>query len=128
MSANQSTPPAQPEESTDQTVHPGTEWRRPAYGLWTLTFAFTAFDEAHAHTVAQHASRRLASVLPSFDKNAIAIASETDPYRVIPVYCDNDIHCALAPEHPGPCRDQTGADLDKLDYARDGVPTFGAEL
>lgn len=97
-------------------------------GLWTITFAFTAFDEPHALTVAQHASRRLASVLPGFDKTAIAIASGNDPYRVLPVYCDDDIHCALTPDHPGPCRDQTGADLDKLDYTRDGIPTFGAEL
>lgn len=96
--------------------------------LWTVTFAFFAHDEDHAHTCVQHASRRLAKVLPWFDKDAVAMARETDPYHVISIYCDDDIYCVLKPFHSGPCRAQDGADLDKLDITRDGVPAFGAEL
>lgn len=58
----------------------------------------------------------------------VALTREIDPYTSLDVYCDNDIHCAQSPEHIGPCRDQTGRDLDLIDYARDGIPVFGAEL
>lgn len=100
----------------------------PRPETWTITFGFIAHDEPHARTAAQHASRRLASVLPGFDKNMVALARETDPYTPMPVYCDNDIYCAQAPGHHGACRAQDGTNLDHYDPDIHGLPAFGAEL
>lgn len=125
MSGNQSVSPSDVEPSWDGQ---GLSHPRAKHELWTLTFAFFAHDEGHAHTVAQHASRRLARMLPWFNKDSVAMTRETDPYQVISVYCDDDIYCVLKPLHTGPCRAQDGADLDRLDLARDGAPIFGGEL
>ncbi|WP_144300383.1 hypothetical protein [Stackebrandtia nassauensis] len=77
-----------------------------------MSMAFTAADEARARTIAGYAAQRLADFLPGFDKNMIAISREADPGLMLPLYCDQDIYCLLAPEHAGPCRDINGTNLD----------------
>lgn len=124
MSRNhQPTEPDQHQWNGHHRSHPNAK-----HELWTITFAFFAHDEGHARATAQHATRRLAKVLPWFDKDAVAMARESDPYNIVPVYCDNDIYCVLKPFHDGPCRAQNGADLDQLDLEHGDAPAFGADL
>ncbi|MGH8878039.1 MAG: hypothetical protein ACRD0P_11950 [Stackebrandtia sp.] len=91
-------------------------YRHPRTGshreTWVISIGFTARDDTDARVLSRAVTRRIADSLPGYDKNLVAVARESDPGVMMPIYCADDIYCVRDPDHPPPCQSEDGTNLD----------------
>lgn len=79
---------------------------------WTITLDFASDTPTRAQYIGLDIVRRLAGVVPGYDKNSVAIRREAGRGDAVPLFCDRDIYCHRFLGHGGSCVDHDGSALD----------------
>lgn len=75
---------------------------------WTMTLGFTACGPHGARLIAMDVAQALDTVLPGFERAAVAFSPNDDSGRVTRVFCGRDGGCRQPAGHLPPCAGEDG--------------------